>query len=153
MKNYFSKIIIVIAFVAITALSSLQVHAQTMSMPVFYDVNGNEVNTNNDGSFLQAGTYYRNSNGTGEVFYYGNGRFYDPSTMTYWGSEVNSTGASGVAISNLTPTFAQDNSGVFTPGVPNTGAGGQAVTNWLMLAGVVLALGAVAYGITKQRTV
>ncbi len=53
-----------------------------------------------------------------------------------------------------TPSGTTDTSGsVTTPGTPNTGAGGDATTNWAILAvtGVVV-LGGVAYLMRKPET-
>jgi hypothetical protein len=74
------------AFVLVSAGVSASVHAQTYTTPVFYDQNGNAVNPN--GTAEPAGYYY-NSSGQ-QVYYYGNGTYYNPSTGTYGGS-VNPT--------------------------------------------------------------
>ena len=157
MYNYLSKLIIVALFVFVGVSFSLSANAQTITMPVLYNQQGNVVNMPNNGSSLSAGTYYTNNNGTGVVYYYGNGRYYDPATMTYWGSSVNPNGSSGSAISILDPNgFTPVTTGTYTtvtPGVPNTGAGGYATENWIILAvGTLIVLG-LSYGATKFNTI
>jgi hypothetical protein len=167
MMNYVSKLIIVTALVAVTALGVSSVNAQSVTMPALYDQSGTQVNSANSTSRLQAGTYYLNNNGTNEVYYYGNGNYYDPRTMTYWGTNTNSNGAAGTGIINLSASLAQTNTNTntgntgtgdtttgsdttLTPGVPNTGAGGAALTNWLLLIGSISALSLIVYA--SRRT-
>ena len=98
--------------------------------PVFYTQTGQALNP--AGSALNAGYYYL-SNGV-QVYYYGNGTYYNPTTQTYGGMIFG-----GVAVT--------------TPTVPNTGAGGQATMNWLLLASSALVfLGGAAY-VTRRAAV
>lgn len=152
MINYISKLIIVTALVLATALSVLSVNAQTYTMPALYDQQGNQVNDADNTTPLNAGKYYLNSNGTNEVYYYGNGNYYDPRTLIYWGTQTYTNGAEGATIMNLSQSIAQTNAGntTVTPGVPNTGAGGAALTNWLMLIGGLSALSLIVYA--SRRT-
>ena len=109
------------------------------SMPILYDQNGNQVNATN-GS-IPAGYYYLNapqSQGGHQVEYYGNGTYYDPTTQTYGGS-INSNSSTGTS-----------NSSSVTPGAPNTGEGGMAAYNWLILGlSAAVFLGSVAFVATR----
>jgi hypothetical protein len=153
MYKNFSKLIITTIIFAITLGFAVNANAQS-TMPVFYDQSGSQVDMNN----LQAGTYYRNNNGTGEIYYYGNNRYYDPSTMTFWEGNTNLTqsfsqGGIYGGGTPVTPGAGTGNVNTVTPGVPNTGAGGEAVLNWSILAASILAILAVTYAATRQRTI
>ncbi len=106
-------------------------HAATYgTMPVLYNSSGDAVNTS--GGTLAAGTYYLMSNGTHPVRYSSDGTYYDPATNLYGGSVFNPTGAAG--------TYTVPGT---VPGVPNTGAGGDALATWMTLA---LSAGAACVG-------
>ena len=62
-------------------------------MPTLTNQNGLAVNSN--GVSLPAGTYYLNGN---QIQYYGNGTYYDPTTMQYGGSINNPNGTAGVSL-------------------------------------------------------
>jgi len=64
------------------------------TMPALYNQNSSEVNQGS--GYLTAG-YYRMSNGV-QVYYYGNGTFYDPSVGIYGGSINNLNGMAGVSL-------------------------------------------------------
>jgi hypothetical protein len=71
------------------------------SMPVLYDQNGAEMNTN--GGYLAAGYYFVNggvSTGGRQVYYFGNGTYYDAATMTYGGNTSNASGAARASLGN-----------------------------------------------------
>ena len=119
-------------------------------MPVLYNASGQPVNTNTTGP-LAAGYYYLGTGAPQQVYYYGNGVYYTPATGVYGGSAVNDpNGTSGVALGYSTddtnPTSVST-----TPGVPNTGAGGEATATWitLILAALVVA-GGVAYLVSTR---
>lgn len=194
MKKSISTLLI--AFVAISASASvaLSVHAQTYTTPVLYSQNGTAVNPN--GTTEPAGYYY-NSSGQ-QIYYYGNGTYYNPSTATYGGTAFPTTGTVVTSTpSGTTPVFYSSAGGTavnpggtalapgnyyaangdqvyyygngtyydpttgtyggqafgtsaFAPGVPNTGAGGEAEATWLALfAALAVAAGGIAY-ITRQ---
>ena len=141
------KSYIAIGLVALALLfaGSSGVHAQATTMPVLYDQNGTAVN--NSTTVLGAGYYYLNGSpaqGGHQVYYYGNGTYYDPATQSYGGSVSDPNGTAGVSLNYVAPTV--------TPGVPNTGAGGMAAYNWAVLIISGLALVASATYIV-QRTV
>lgn len=136
------------AFTALIMAASLSwsalAQAQTASsMPVLYNSSGNTVNTS--GGTLSAGTYYLGgtpSQGGHQVQYLGNGTYYDPTTLTYGGSVSDPNGTAGVSFGYTVPSTS--------PGIPNTGAGGNASTTWFVLiASAVVALGGMAY-ISRQ---
>jgi hypothetical protein len=102
-------------------------------MPALYNQAGEEVN--NTSTPLIAGYYFLapGASTNTEVYYYGNGTYYDSTTGTYGGSVADPDGTAGVTINS---------SGA--PGVPDTGAGGDAGAVWLSLiaSGLVVGLGA-----------
>jgi hypothetical protein len=107
------------------------VHAQvTATMPVIYNQAGAAVNLTN--SYLPAGYYYLGNNpaGTHQIYYYGNGTFYDPSIQQYGGSVGDPNGTYGVSLGYIIPSGTVSG----TAGLPNTGLGGDAVMNWSILA-------------------
>jgi hypothetical protein len=124
-----------------------------MTMPVLYDQSGNAVNTGS-GTTLSAGWYYTQPGGNAsqQVYYYGNGTYYDPTTRMYGGSTQNPSGASGFVIPATGGTGTTGTgtgtgttgtgTGTVTPGVPNTGAGGDALLNWMLLLSAAGLLGA-----------
>jgi hypothetical protein len=59
----------------------------------------------------------------------------------------------GAVASAQTSTTTDTSGAVTTPGTPNTGAGGDAVTNWLILAttGIVV-IGGVAYLMRRPQS-
>jgi hypothetical protein len=142
-----------------SALMPLAASAQTYTttasgvqavMPVLYNASGQPVNVNTTGP-LAAGYYYLGTGATQQVYYYGNGVFYNPGTGVYGGSAVNDpNGTSGVALGYSTDV-TNPSSVTTTPGVPNTGAGGEATATWitLILAALVVA-GGVAYLVTTR---
>ncbi len=115
------------------------------TMPTLYNSSGQPVNVNTTGP-LAAGYYYLAPGAQHQVYYYGNGVYYDPSTGTYGGSSVyDPNGTAGVSLGySAAVTSADYVSG--TPGVPNTGMGGEATATWitLVLAGLIVA-GGVTY--------
>jgi hypothetical protein len=62
-------------------------------MPTLFNSNNTAVNTGT--GFLAAGYY---NLGGHQVYYYGNGTFYDPSTQTYGGSISNPKGTAGTSL-------------------------------------------------------
>lgn len=121
-------------------------------MPVLYNANGQAVNVNTTGP-LAAGYYYLGTGASQQVYYYGNGVFYNPSTGVYGGSAVyDPNGTAGVALGYSTEVTSPSSvTTTNTPGVPNTGAGGEATATWvtLILAALVVA-GGVAYLVTTR---
>lgn len=107
------------------------------SMPVLYNSSGSALN-NSGANNMSAGWYYL-SNGN-QVYYYGNGTYYDPASGTYGGSISNPNGTAGY-VYPMTGTSNVGSGAYTTPGVPNTGGGGNAGTNWALLA--ISALGAI----------
>jgi hypothetical protein len=109
------------------------------------------VNVNTTGP-LAAGYYYLATGAQHQVYYYGNGVFYDPATGTYGGSAVyDANGTAGVSLGYSTAVtnpgyVTSTGSASGTPGVPNTGAGGDATATWvtLAIAGLVV-IGGIAY--------
>lgn len=111
--------------------------AAEATMPVLYNQSGQAMNVNTT-TALPAGYYYLGTGGTHQVYYYGNGTYYDPSTGTYGGSAVNDpNGTAGVSLgysSAVTAPGYVTNANGSAPGVPNTGAGGDATATWITLA-------------------
>ncbi len=142
-----------------TALLPLAASAQTTVsgvqavMPVLYNAAGQTVNVNTTGP-LAAGYYYLSPGAVQQVYYYGNGVFYNAATGVYGGSAVNNpNGTAGVALGYSTDV-TNPSSVTTTPGVPNTGAGGEAMATWitLVLAAVVVAGGVAYLVISRPRT-
>lgn len=68
----------------------------TIIMPALFNQNNSQVNGGT--GYLSAGYYYLGggpSSGAVQVYYYGNGTFYNPNTMTYGGSITNPNGTAG----------------------------------------------------------
>ena len=129
--------LLVASMVIVPALAMAQVQAM---MPALYNSSGQQVNYGNT-TALPAGNYYLQTNQTGMVQYYGNGTYYDPSMGVYSGSAANdSIGRAGVALG-----YVVSSGTTVTPTVPNTGAGGDASVNWMLLivSGMVVVAGGV----------
>lgn len=121
-------------------------------MPVLYNANSQPVNVNTTGP-LAAGYYYLSTGAVQQVYYYGNGVYYNAATGVYGGSAVNNpNGTAGVALGYSTDVTSPTT--VVTPGVPNTGAGGEAMATWitLIVAAVVVAGGVAYLVISRPRT-
>ncbi len=125
--KYFS--IAIVALLLTAFVIGEKVHAQTSTAPVLYNQSGGTVDVYDSATdSLTPGWYYTD---TGSPrYYYANGVYYDPASQSYGGSV-------------LYPT-ADGPTGAFTPGVPNTGAGGTALLAWLglLLSGVIAIAGA-----------
>ena len=130
--------------VAVFIIGAQTSHAQTLStMPFLYNTNGDVVNSPGS-SPLAAGYYYVGggpSQDGQEVNYYGNGVYYNMTTQTYGGSITDPNGTAGISINSVAP-------GTPALGAPNTGAGGVATTNWLILiiSGFAF-VGSIFYGV------
>jgi hypothetical protein len=132
MIKYIS-IIIVVCVLAVGFAGGVE--AQVMAtMPTLYNQAGTPVNTGT--GRLAAGYYYLQPGGVGQIYYYGDGTFYNPATNLFGGSVSNPNGTAGVTLNYATTGT------VTTPGVPNTGLGGGAQSIWLAL--IVSALVAMA---------
>lgn len=118
---------IIVAVLALVVGIATSVSAQMM--PTLYNSYGVEMNTVG-GVPVPAGWYYTQPNGQGtQVYYYGNGMFYNPSTGIYGGSIKNPNGTAGYNYGNY---YAQG-----LPGVPNTGVGGETGKMFMTLLGVL----------------
>ncbi|MDE1975508.1 MAG: hypothetical protein KGI49_03310 [Patescibacteria group bacterium] len=126
--------------VAIMA-SAVAVYAATDAvMPALYNQSGQQVNSANT-TAVAAGWYYLNTNASAnsKVYYYGNGVYYDPTAGIYGGSAVKDpNGTAGVDLGYAASVLTSSAS------APNTGLGGNATTNWLVLivSGLVMMVGA-----------
>lgn len=131
-------------FLAAVLVAPLAFAQTQTTMPVFYNQTGQPVNTGN--TALPAGYYYLQSNGQGQVYYYGNGVYYDATAKTYGGSVHDPSGTAGVALNYAAGTVA------VTPTAPNTGLGGNAASVWaaLVLSATVVLAGA-AYIVTSRH--
>ena len=137
------------AFLAVSVTAVSGVSAQTVAtMPILYSQSGVAMNIATN-SALAAGTYFLAPGGsvTNEVQYYGNGMFYNPSLGIYGGSvTADPNGTAGVALNYVS---AVENA----PGIPNTGAGGEALAVWMTLAiSGLVAVGGLAYLVKGKRT-
>ena len=149
-KNILTVVFAMLLMAAAVAVPSGYIeiaYAQgTAVMPTLYNQSGVPVNTTANSS-LPAGWYYTAPNGAAgnQVYYYGNGTYYNPTTMTYGGSVSDPSGLSGVVLNYST---AVQN----TPGLPNTGFGGEAAAVWavLILSGIVVIAGS-AYLISNYN--
>lgn len=138
MKKFASIALAAFVLISIGASSAVSVHAQvittvTGNAPVLYNQAGMSVNPN--GGNLSAGYYYL-KNGD-QVYYYGNGIYYDPSSITqiYGGHLLDANG-------NLVYHT--------TPGAPNTGVGGVTMTWLTLITSGIVALAGMAYLGTRQ---
>ncbi len=139
------------ALLAASAILPLAAMAQTNQamMPTLYDQSGNPVNAGT--AAVPAGYYYLSTGSQHQVYYYGNGTYYDASIGQYGGSISNPNGTSGAGLGyvNSSSVIAS------VPGVPNTGFGGDASGNWtlLIVSGVVTLVGAafLAYSFAGRR--
>jgi hypothetical protein len=109
---------------------------------VLYNSAGTAVNNSGTGYTLPAG-YYKLANGD-QVYYYGNGTYYDQTAQVYGGTVSDPSGASGVYdVTGVTSTV----------GAPNTGAGGAPGTTLLVLAlSGIVAVAGVTYLTRKAAT-
>lgn len=117
--------------------------ATTAVMPILYTSSGAPANTN--GGTLAPGYYFLAPGGE-QVYYYGNGTYYNPTTMTYGGSAGDPTGAAGTyTVSAVSGT----------PGlqVPNTGAGGNALATYLTLAAALMVAGVGVVYLSRNHAV
>jgi hypothetical protein len=121
--------------------------AATGVMPVLYNSSGVAVNTS--GGVLQAGTYYLGTGATQPVTYFGDGSFYNAATNMYGGSVYNPTGAAGIY--NIPAQGEAPDPGPV--GIPNTGAGGDAMGVWALLALSGSAAVAGAFYLARSRNV
>jgi hypothetical protein len=119
---------------AAAGLAGAVVANAATTMPALYNSAGIEVNNGNT-TPLATGYYYLapGASLSTQVYYYGNGTYYDSTTGTYGGSVADPNGTAGVTIN-----------GSSAPGVPDTGAGGNAVAvaMTLLASGLVVAAGA-----------
>ena len=99
--------------------------------PVLYNQSGQAVNPS--GTALAAGYYYL-ANGN-QVYYYGNGTYFNNATNTYGGMIFGGTIASAG-----------------TPSAPNTGMGGESYMNWILLVATAMVfLGGATYVFRSTR--
>ena len=132
MKRSIFSLLAAFALIFVGAGAALSARAQTTigNTPILYNQSGIAVNP--EGTALSAGYYYlRNGD---QVYYYGNGIYYDPfsTTQIYGGHLLDANG-------NLVYYS--------TPGAPNTGVGGAAVamTWFTLIASGIVALVGMAY--------
>ena len=133
-----------IVAIAVSSIAVTAVNAQTVgTMPMLFNQNNVEVNGSN--TYLAAGYY--NLAGGQQVYYYGNGTFYNATAQTYGGSVNNPSGMAGVSIGSA-------GSAATAPGLPNTGVGGNAAMNWtILLASAAIAVAGIAYlGKSREST-
>ena len=136
MKNKIASYAFVATFVAAAATvgGALTASAQTATMPALYNSAGMQVNNSNTGA-LPAGDYFLapGASTNTEVYYYGNGTYYDSTTGMYGGSVADPNGTAGITINSTG-----------APGVPDTGFGGDSAAVWMTLlaSGLVIAGGA-----------
>jgi hypothetical protein len=127
-----SKLILSALVLGCVLAVSTAVSAQTTgTMPTLYNSSGQSVNTS--GGTLQRGYYFLSPSGTGsQVYYYGDGTYYNFATGAFEGNVANSTGGAG---SYMIPAATTGGSGTGgTVGIPNTGVGGDAGVAWAVLA-------------------
>lgn len=139
------------AFMVASALMPLAASAQmAATMPVLYNSTGQVVNSGNT-TALGAGYYFLNANGTSQVYYYGNGTYYNAATGEYGGSVSNPLGTSGASLGYVNNTSVV--TGTTYPGVPNTGVGGEAAATWttLALSGLIVLLGSTYLVATRKN--
>ena len=148
MKSTSIAVLAAILAVSMTAIGSAS--AQTAAtMPTLYNQYGQSVNVASNTS-LAAGWYYLAPGAVAstQVDYLGNGMYYNPTTQLYGGSVNDPSGTAGVALDYVSSV---EN----VPGIPNTGAGGEALAAWtlLVLSGMVAGAGIVylAYARNSAR--
>lgn len=156
MKNRYAYAVALALAIVVIGAGSLGALAQTGTMavmPTLYNQSGTAVNSGN--TALAAGWYYTQANGSSasQVYYYGNGTYYDPNTRMYGGSVGNPNGTAGVSLGYSGSVLAVSGTPA-VPGVPNTGAGGMTSLNLAILLGSGLAVivGA-AYVIRARQSV
>lgn len=135
----FTYLAVAAVIVSASLTFSASVHAQTNSVtfPVLYNSSGQAVNSGTSGTSLPAGYYFTSPGGT-QVYYYGNGTYYDPSTHLYGGTVNDPSGAAGVY-------YVNSSTGTVV-GAPNTGAGGESPLMWfLLVASGIVAIGGISY--------
>jgi hypothetical protein len=138
-----TSIVALTSLIAFSLVGILSVSAQTEAvMPTLYTQSGVAVNTVPN-TPLAAGWYFLQSNGSvaSQVYYYGNGTYYSAANQSYGGSVGDPNGTAGVTLN-----YTVSNT---TPGLPDTGAGGESAGAWvaLILSGLV-GLAGIAYLMT-----
>ncbi len=141
-----------VLIVGALAFAPAAAFAQTAAtMPTFYNASGQTVNVGT-ATALPAGYYFLSPGGQ-QVYYYGNGTFYNPATGMYGGSVANPNGLSGVTLGYS--TVVGDTSYVAAntyPGVPNTGMGGEALATWITLGlSAAVVFSGAAYLVATRR--
>ncbi len=126
-------------------ISAIPVFAQTNSsvtgMATFYTATGAMIHEN--AASIPVGHYFT-ANGD-PLYYYGNGIYYNATTQTY--GDVYVPGFVSATYPGSSMTTAQ----ATTPGVPDTGLGGEAPLNWTLLAlSACITLAGIAYFIRRQ---
>ena len=116
--------VLLVSFAGVNAQTTTG--SQNATMPVLYDEDGTSLNTEAN-ERLDAGWYYLQSGR--QVYYDGAGVYFDPATGLYGGSSANPNGTAGVILNYVPYTGT-----IMTPGVPNTGLGGNATLTWVILA-------------------
>ncbi len=135
------SITLIASVLAFAGLASAQT-TTTVTMPILYNADGQAVNTS--GGTLPAGTYYLASGEVGPVTYYGDGTYYNSAAGVFGGSVYNATGEAGTfTVPAMTSTASV--------GIPNTGAGGDAIGVWVTLAISALASIAGALYLSRSR--
>ena len=134
----FTSYVATAAVIAAMIALPLAAFAQTATMPVLYNSAGVAVNQGNTTPLI-AGYYFLapGDQASTEVYYYGNGTYYDQTTGLYGGSVSDPNGTAGVALNYSASVTA-------VPSVPNTGVGGNAAIVWaiLIVSGAIVCVGA-----------
>ena len=126
------KITTILSFLMLVAVLAFAggASAQTVgTMPVLYNASGQTVNTS--GGTLPSGTYYLATGALDPVTYYGDGTFRYDLLGTFGGSVYNPTGQAG--------NYTIPAQSLPSVGIPNTGAGGNALSTSIILAFSALA--------------
>lgn len=143
-----TSLLTIAAFLAYSVTALTSVNAQTVAtMPTLYNQSGVAVN-NMTNTYLSAGWYYLapGAQASNQVYYYGNGTYYNANTQLYGGSVNDPNGTAGVSLGYVNSV------NVNAPGIPNTGAGGNSTMVWttLVLSGLVTAAG-LAYLVNARK--
>ena len=125
----------------VTLNYTTSVTAGGSTMPPLYNSSNTQVNSTS--AYLPAGYYFLA--GGQQVYYYGNGTYYNATAGVYGGSVNNPNGLAGVSLGYVASAST-------VPGLPNTGAGGNALLNWMLLVASALVASAGLSYLIRSRS-
>lgn len=142
--------ILIVGAVAFMPAGAFAQTGTNATMPTFYNTSGQPVNVGIT-TALPAGYYFLSPGGQ-QIYYFGNGTFYNPASGTYGGSVSNTLGVAGYNLGYSSSVTDPVNVRTTYPGVPNTGTGGEALATWItLILSAAIVLSGAAYLVATRR--